>query len=144
RIVATSVKGEVLHCQGELEAALATMQQTDEMARHYNCCHYALWALLQQSEILLAQGFLQTAYDIQEKAFALIDEEGLEQLPMHEFLLRIRAQLLWSWARLDEAEATARKGLEVLANFQPQQQLQCLAMLAKCALARGDIDNARR
>ncbi|URQ61066.1 HTH-type transcriptional regulator MalT [Pantoea alhagi] len=144
RIVATSVKGEVLHCQGQLEAALATMQQTDEMARHYNSCHYALWALLQQSEILLAQGFLQTAYDIQEKAFALINEEGLEQLPMHEFLLRIRSQLLWSWARLDEAEATARKGLEVLANFQPQQQLQCLAMLAKCALARGDLDNARR
>ncbi|MFD1800818.1 HTH-type transcriptional regulator MalT [Mixta tenebrionis] len=144
RIVATSVKGEVLHCQGELEAALTVMQQTEEMAHHYNSCHYALWALLQQSEILLAQGFLQTAWDIQEKAFALINEEGLEQLPMHEFLLRIRSQLLWSWARLDEAEATARKGLAVLANFQPQQQLQCLAMLAKCALARGDLDNARR
>jgi LuxR family maltose regulon positive regulatory protein len=144
RIVATSVKGEVLHCQGALEAALTAMQQTEEMARHYNSCHYALWALLQQSEILLAQGFLQTAWDIQEKAFALINEEGLEQLPMHEFLLRIRSQLLWSWARLDEAEAIARKGLAVLANFQPQQQLQCLAMLAKCALARGDLDNARR
>ena len=27
-------------------------------------------------------------------------------------------------------------------NYQPQQQLQCLAMLAKCSLARGDLDNA--
>ncbi|QKJ85283.1 LuxR family transcriptional regulator [Paramixta manurensis] len=144
RIVATSVKGEVLHCQGQLEAALSMMQQTDRMARHYDICHYALWALLQQSEILLAQGFLQTAWETQEKAFTLINEEGLEQLPMHEFLLRIRAQLLWSWSHLDDAEAAARKGLRVLTNFQPQQQLQCLAMLAKCALARGDMDNARR
>ena len=24
---------------------------------------------------------------------------------MHEFLLRIRAQLLWAWSRLDEAKA---------------------------------------
>ena len=33
---------------------------------------------------------------------------------MHEFLVRIRAQLLWAWARLDEAEASARSGIEVL------------------------------
>ncbi|MCT6568493.1 hypothetical protein N4308_14885, partial [Staphylococcus aureus] len=64
------------------------------------------------------------------------------QLPMHEFLLRIRSQVLWSWSRLDEAEEAARKGIEILVNYQPQQQLQCLAMLAKCSLARGDLDNA--
>ncbi|VFT66999.1 regulatory protein [Escherichia coli] len=46
---------------------------------------------------------------------------------MHEFLVRIRAQLLWAWARLDEAEASARSGIEVLSSYQPQQQLQCLA-----------------
>lgn len=61
---------------------------------------------------------------------------------MHEFLLRIRAQILWSWSRLDEAEDAARAGLKILANYQPQQQLQCIAMLAKCSLARGDLDNA--
>lgn len=62
---------------------------------------------------------------------------------MHEFLVRIRAQLLWAWARLDEAEASARSGIEVLSSYQPQQQLQCLAMLIQCSLARGDLDNAR-
>jgi len=139
RIVATSVRGEVLHSQ-----ALAMMQQTAQMARQQGVCHYALWALLQQSEILIAQGYLQTAWDTQEQAFRLIAEEGLEQLPMHEFLLRIRAQLLLSWANLDEAEKSARAGLKVLENFHPQQQLQCLSVLAKCALARGDLDNARR
>jgi LuxR family maltose regulon positive regulatory protein len=144
RIVATSVKGEVLHCHGRLDEAMQMMMQTDQMARQHDICHYALWALLQQSEILLAQGYLQSAFDTQEKAFQLVHDEGLTQLPMHEFLLRIRAQLLWSWAQLDQAEVAARQGLLVLENFHPQQQLQCLAMLAKCALARGDLDNARR
>ncbi|MBD4006603.1 HTH-type transcriptional regulator MalT, partial [Xanthomonas citri pv. citri] len=85
----------------------------------------------------------QTAWETQEKAFQLINEQHLEQLPMHEFLVRIRAQLLWAWARLDEAEASARSGIEVLSSYQPQQQLQCLAMLIQCSLARGDLDNAR-
>lgn len=142
RIVATSVTGEVHHCKGELSLALPMMQQTEQMARRHEAHHYALWALLQQSEILIAQGFLQAAYETQDKAFELIHEQHLEQLPMHEFLLRIRSQVLWSWSRLDEAEEAARKGIEILVNYQPQQQLQCLAMLAKCSLARGDLDNA--
>ncbi|CNE46603.1 transcriptional regulator MalT [Yersinia enterocolitica] len=142
RIVATSVTGEVHHCKGELSRALPMMQQTEQMARRHEAYHYALWALLQQSEILIAQGFLQAAYETQDKAFDLIHEQHLEPLPMHEFLLRIRSQVLWSWSRLDEAEEAARKGIEILVNYQPQQQLQCLAMLAKCSLARGDLDNA--
>jgi len=143
RIVATSVHGEVLHCKGDLTRSLALMQQTEQMARHHDVWHYALWSLIQQSEILFAQGFLQAAWEIQEKAFQLIKEQHLEQLPMHEFLVRIRAQLLWAWARLDEAEASARSGIELLSTFQPQQQLQCLALQVQCSLARGDLDNAR-
>lgn len=144
RIVATSVTGEIQHCKGDLSRALPLMQQTEQIARRHEAYHYALWALLQQSEILIAQGFSQAAYETQDKAFELVHEQHLEQLPMHEFLLRLRSQLLWSWARLDDAESAAREGLEVLANFQPQQQLQCLAMLAKCSLARGHLDNANR
>ena len=62
---------------------------------------------------------------------------------MHEFLLRIRSQLLWAWARLDEAETSARNGMNVLSSYQPQQQLQCLTLMVQCSLARGDLDNAR-
>ncbi len=144
RIVAMSVTGEVAHCKGRLAYALSMMQQTEQMARQRGVCHYALWALLQQSEILIAQGYLQAAYEIQDKAFELVGEQHLEQLPMHEFLLRLRAQLLWSWARLDEAEQAANAGVKVLVNAEPSQQLQCVALLAKIALARGDFDNARR
>ncbi|EJG2386375.1 HTH-type transcriptional regulator MalT [Kluyvera ascorbata] len=143
RIVATSVHGEVLHCKGLLSQSIAVMQQTEQMARRHDIWHYALWSLIQQSEILFAQGFLQAAWECQEKGFQLIHEQHLEQLPMHEFLLRIRAQLLWAWARLDEAETAARTGIEVLSGFQPQQQLQCLTLQVQCSLARGDLDNAR-
>ena len=136
--MATSVRGEVLHCKGEFTRSLALMQQTEQLARQHDVWHYSLWSLIKQSEILFAQGFLQTAWETQEKAFQLINEQHLEQLPMHEFLVRIRAQLLWAWARLDEAEASARSGIEVLSSYQPQQQLQCLAMLIQCSLARGD------
>ena len=143
RIVATSVHGEVLHCKGLLSQSIAVMQQTEQMARRHDIWHYALWSLIQQSEILFAQGFLQAAWECQEKGFQLIRDQHLEQLPMHEFLLRIRAQLLWAWARLDEAETAARTGIEVLSGFQPQQQLQCLTLQVQCSLARGDLDNAR-
>ncbi|KNC11055.1 transcriptional regulator MalT [Klebsiella sp. RIT-PI-d] len=143
RIVATSVHGEVLHCKGLLTESLSVMQQTEQMARRHDVWHYALWSMIQQSEILFAQGFLQAAWETQEKAFQLIHDHHLEQLPMHEFLLRIRAQLLWAWGRLDEAENAARRGMTVLSTYQPQQQLQCLALLVQCSLARGDLDNAR-
>lgn len=56
RIVATSVVGEVNHVLGHLSRALSMMQQTEKLARQYQVYHQALWALLQQSEILLAQG----------------------------------------------------------------------------------------
>jgi LuxR family maltose regulon positive regulatory protein len=105
----------VLHCKGDLTRSLSLMQQTEQMARRHDVWHYALWSLIQQSEILFAQGFLQAAWETQEKAFQLIREQHLEQLPMHEFLLRIRAQLLWAWARLDEAEScgSPRRGRAV-------------------------------
>ena len=35
------------------------------------------------------------------------------------------------------------KRQEVLASYQPQQQLQCLALLVQSSLARGNLDNAR-
>jgi LuxR family maltose regulon positive regulatory protein len=142
RIVATSVIGEVHHYLGQLSSALPMMQRTEQMARRHGTYHYTLWALLQQSEILIAQGFLQAAYEVQDKALELVQAQHLEQLPLHEFLLRVRAQVLWSWYRLDEAESCARQGLQVLTGYEQKQQLQCVAMLAKVSLARGDIDNA--
>ncbi|MCL2895262.1 HTH-type transcriptional regulator MalT [Brenneria tiliae] len=143
RIVATSVRGEVLHCKGDLPQALTLMRQIEQDARRYNVWHYALWSMIQQSEILFSQGVPQMAWETQERGFQLIREQHLGQLPLHEFLLRVRAQLLWAWSRLDEADRMARQGMDLLAASHPRQQLQCLALIIQCSLARGDLDNAR-
>ncbi|MEF1183748.1 HTH-type transcriptional regulator MalT, partial [Vibrio sinaloensis] len=119
RIVATSVVGEVNHVLGHLSRALPMMQQTEKLARQYQVYHQALWAMLQQSEILIAQGYVQAAYEVQDNAFKLIEEQQLQQVPLHEFLLRVRAQILWCWNRLDEAEECAYKGLDILGNHSP-------------------------
>lgn len=144
RIVATSVIGEVNHVLGHLDRALPMMQQTEKLARQYQVHHQALWAMLQQSEILIAQGYAQAAYEVQDNAFKLIEDQQLQQLPLHEFLLRIRAQLLWSWHRLDEAEQCAQKGLHVLENQPPSQHLHSYSTLARIAIARGELDKAAK
>ncbi|WP_406734859.1 HTH-type transcriptional regulator MalT [Vibrio scophthalmi] len=144
RIVATSVIGEVNHVLGHLDRALPMMQQTEKLARQYQVHHHALWAMLQQSEILIAQGYAQAAYDVQENAFKLIEDQQLQQLPLHEFLLRIRSQLLWSWHRLDEAEFCAYEGLRVLENQPAKDHLHCYSMLARIAIGRGELDKAAK
>lgn len=144
RIVATSIVGEVNHVMGQLDRALPLMQQTEKLARQYQLFHQALWALLQQSEILLAQGFVQAAYEVQDSAFKLIEEQKLQQLPLHEFLLRSRAQILWCWNRLDEAEECAYKGIDVLGNIDPSKHLHCYSMLARIAIGRGELDKGAR
>ncbi|MGF1688171.1 HTH-type transcriptional regulator MalT [Photobacterium japonica] len=144
RIVATSVVGEVHHCLGNLSRALPMMQQTEKMARQYHVYHQALWALLQQSEILLAQGYVQSAYELLEQAFKLVKEQHLQQVPLHEFLLRLRAQILWCWNRLDEAEEAAQKSLDVLAPYDETKLLHAYSMLARIAITRGEQDKAAR
>ncbi|UJF17501.1 HTH-type transcriptional regulator MalT [Vibrio sp. SS-MA-C1-2] len=144
RIVATSIVGEVHHVLGHLSRALPMMQQTEKIARQHKTHQQALWAILQQSEILIAQGQLQAAYELQENAFKLIKDQHLQQVPLYEFLLRIRANILWSWYRLDEAEDCIHEGLAVLANSTDANSLHCYAMLARIALSRGEIDKASR
>ncbi len=142
RIVATSVVGEVNHVLGHLSRALPMMQQTEKLARQYQVYHQALWAMLQQSEILIAQGYVQAAYEVQDNAFKLIEEQQLQQVPLHEFLLRVRAQILWCWNRLDEAEECAYKGLDVLGRHSPSKHLHSYSMLARIAVGRGELDKA--
>ncbi|EGA69032.1 transcriptional regulator MalT [Vibrio sinaloensis DSM 21326] len=142
RIVATSVVGEVNHVLGHLSRALPMMQQTEKLARQYQVYHQALWAMLQQSEILIAQGYVQAAFEVQDNAFKLIEEQQLQQVPLHEFLLRIRAQILWCWNRLDEAEECAYKGLDILGHHSPSKHLHSYSMLARIAIGRGELDKA--
>ncbi|WP_274879208.1 HTH-type transcriptional regulator MalT [Vibrio harveyi] len=142
RIVATSVVGEVNHVLGKLDRALPMMQQTEKLARQYQVYHQALWAILQQSEIMIAQGYVQAAFGLQDSGFRLIEDQQLQHVPLHEFLLRIRAQVLWCWNRLDEAEECSYKGLQILENHSPSKHLHSYSMLARIAIGRGELDKA--
>ncbi len=142
QIVATSIIGEALHCHGNLTAALNMLQSVEKTARYYHTYHNILWSMLQQSEILMAQGFLQAAYDLLDKAGLFVKENHLQKVPMYEFLLRLKGRILWEWYNLDKAEAMANAGMEVL--HKAEDKLQCLALLSKISLVRGDLDNASR
>lgn len=144
RIVATSVVGEVNHVMGNLSRALPMMQQTEKLARQYQVYHQALWAILQQSEILIAQGYVQAAFELQDSAFKLIEDHQLQHVPLHEFLLRVRAQVFWCWNRLDEAEECCYKGLEILRHHSPSKHLHSYSMLARIAIGRGELDKAAK
>lgn len=141
-IVATAVIGEAQHCRGQLNQALKMLREAEKLAQQNQAYHHILWSLLQQAEILQAQGFLQTAYDILDKATLLVKKQHLQKLPMYEFLLRLKGHILWEWYSLDKAEAMAEAGLEVLAN--EPDKLQCLSLLAKISITRGNLDNADR
>ncbi|OOF43742.1 transcriptional regulator MalT [Rodentibacter rarus] len=142
KIVATSVIGEAYHCQGNFTDALEMLQKAEKMAWKYHTPHNILWALLQQSEIFIAQGFTQAGYDILDKASAFVKEYHLQKVPMYEFLLRLKGQILWDWYNLDKAEAMANAGIKVLNK--DEERLQCLALLCKISIVRGDLDNASR
>ncbi|MDN3558205.1 HTH-type transcriptional regulator MalT [Halomonas maura] len=152
-LAATPVSAGAILCesrfvQGHLEESLTRIQAVEQHARHIGDDQLMLWALCHHSETLVAQGRLQAAFDIQERAFAHIEHCGLDRLPVAEFLYRIRSQLLWEWHRLDEAEQAALAGIAVLDNQGEHWTLQCHVGLAKVALARGDqaqcADHVRR
>lgn len=139
RVVAMSVIGEAQHCRGQLKSALTTMQQVEKIAISKKTRHHWLWSKLQQAEILLAQGCWQAAYDLLN---ALVpDAESLQAIPMYEFFYRLKGQILCEWYQLEKAEAMANQGMAIVKEH---EKAQCLTLLAKISLIRGDLDNAQR
>ncbi|MGB2078241.1 MAG: HTH-type transcriptional regulator MalT [Vibrio sp.] len=144
KIVATSIIGEVQHCRGQLNSALSMMQQTEKMARQHHEYHQALWSIIQQGEILLAQGYIQASYDIIQHGFDLVQAQHLQHIPLHEFLLRLNAQILWCWSRFDEAQANIEQGCQLLDAFDDTKKLHAFGWMAKIALSKGELDKAGR
>ncbi|MEQ9546664.1 MAG: HTH-type transcriptional regulator MalT [Marinobacter sp.] len=137
RVAAASVIGEALFVQGQLGEALARMQDTEHLARTHHAHQNVLWALCQQSEISVAMGLLQKAYNIQERAFQYAEENHLNHLPILEFLFRIRSQIMWEWHHLESAERCALQGIEILEAQGERWYVQSHTSLAKVAHARG-------
>lgn len=136
RLIATSVLGEVHHVQGSLNQALSLMQQTERYARQHQFNHQVLWALIQQIEIYIALGNTQTAYDLQTRAFEFVSKHAMQHLPLYDFLIRLRAQLLCDWLRLDEAELIITQRLTELDSISEHSHLP--AILSRIAFLKGN------
>jgi len=147
-ISAAAILAEAWFVQGRLHDSLERLRAIEGEAAPVGDDQLLLHTLCQQSEALVAQGRLQSAYDVQERAFAHIERCGQEHLPVAEFLYRIRSQLLWEWHRLDESEQAALSGIAVLDTRGERWTLQCHICLANVAQARGDqaqcADHIRR
>ncbi len=137
KVAAHSVIGEALFVQGQLRDALSRMQEAEQLARSQDAHQSVIWALCQQSEIHVAMGLLQMAYNVQERAFQYADEHQLNNLPILEFLFRIRSQIMWEWHHLENAERCALHGIEILEAQRERWYVQSYISLAKVAQARG-------
>ncbi|MBY4677233.1 HTH-type transcriptional regulator MalT [Marinobacterium arenosum] len=137
RTTALSVLGEAAFVQGRLDDAYQRMQQTEQLARSHDASKLVLWTLSQQSEISMARGYLQQAYNLQEKALNYAEENRLPPSPLMEFIHRVRGQILWEWHNLEAVEKCALKGIETLEGHGERWNLQCYTLLAKVALGQG-------
>lgn len=138
RIAALSALGEAQFCQGKLTKAQQLMETVEELAQQRQASQIVLWTLCQQSEISVAQGYLQKAYRIQDKAIQYANEHQVAHLPTMEFIHRARAQVLWEWHNLAAAEKSALEGINRLTQQDKKWSMQCYVLLAKVALAQGD------
>jgi len=137
RVVAMSVLAEAHFVQGDLPQAQRQHEETERRAREIHASQPALWSMGQLSEIAIAQGLLQKAYSVQERALRYIEQEQLTAMPVMEFILRVRGQVLWEWHHLDAAEQCALQGIQILEGLGDRWLLQCYALLAGIAHARG-------
>jgi LuxR family maltose regulon positive regulatory protein len=110
RVAAMSVLAEVHFVQGELQQAQQQHEETVRRAQQIDATHPVLWCLGQLSEIAIAQGHLQKAYNLQERALQYIEQEQLPVTPIMEFIHRVRGQVLLEWHHLDAVEQCALQG----------------------------------
>ncbi|SDH62432.1 LuxR family transcriptional regulator, maltose regulon positive regulatory protein [Pseudomonas benzenivorans] len=137
KVVAMSVLAEAHFVQGDLLKAQQQHEETVRRAQQINASHPVLWSLGQLSEIAIAQGHLQKAYNLQERALQYIEQEKLPVTPIMEFIHRVRGQVLLEWHHLDAVEQCALQGLEILDTVGDHWFLQCYVLLARVAHARG-------
>lgn len=137
KVAALSALAEAHFVQGALLPAQQQYEEAERRGREIHASHQVFWSLGQLSEIAIAQGHLQKAYNLQERALQYIEQERLLATPIMEFIHRVRGQVLLEWHHLDAAEQTALQGLEILDALGDHWFLQCYVLLARVAHARG-------
>ncbi|MFI2812997.1 MULTISPECIES: HTH-type transcriptional regulator MalT [Microbulbifer] len=142
RIAALLVVGETGFCLGALDDAIDHMREVEALALAENDHPSAAWAICQQTEIAIAQGLLKKAAALQERAQRLVEEHHLVGLPISEFICRLGGQLEWEDCRLEDAAASARRGMQINRKAGERWLLQEYSLLLKVAQARGERDES--
>ncbi|MBB3062564.1 HTH-type transcriptional regulator MalT [Microbulbifer rhizosphaerae] len=142
RTAALLVTGETSFCLGELDRAIAYMQEVEALASAEGDYPSAVWATCQQTEIAIAQGLLKKAAALQERAHRLVQEHHLSGLPISEFICRLRGQLQWERGELDAAARSARHGMQINRKVGERWLLPEYTLLLKVAQARGEKDES--
>ncbi|KRW67483.1 transcriptional regulator [Pseudomonas sp. TTU2014-096BSC] len=137
RVAALSGLAEAHFVQGLLPQAQKQYEEAERRAREIRASHLVVWNLCQLSEIAIAQGYLQKAYSLQERAIQYVEQAELQATPIMEFIYRVRGQVLLEWHHLDAAEQCALQGIQILEDVGDRWFLQCYALLAGIAHARG-------
>src|SRR5690606_33117611 len=137
RVAALSGLAEAHFVQGLLPQAQKQYEEAERRAREIRASHLVVWNLCQLSEIAIAQGYLQKAYSLQERAIQYVEQAELQATPIMEFIYRVRGQVLLEWHHLDAAERCALRGSAMLEAVGDRWFLQCYALLAGIAHARG-------
>lgn len=143
RIVVTSIIGEVHHVLGKLDQATSIMQETELLAKKFMHYHQALWAMIQQAEILKARGELEGAKERIKRIEAFVLEKQLQLIPLYKFLLHLKSELYWLTHQYDKAAQYAQEGRDALAHYDESQSLQCYSMLGLIAFSRQDKEKVQ-
>lgn len=143
RIVVTSIIGEVHHVMGKLDQATSIMQEIELLAKKFMHYHQALWAMIQQAEILKARGELEGAKERIKRIEAFVLDKQLQLIPLYKFLLHLKSEMYWLTHQYDKAAQYAQQGRDTLAHYDDSQSLQCYGMLGLIAFSRQDKEQVQ-
>lgn len=144
RIMALTAAAGASFGLGDLELAQIHMAEAEQLARSYNANHVVIYTLCLQSDIAAAQGYLQKAFKVQERALQFARQHRLQSLSEMEFVYRIRGQILWEWHRIDESEQAVQEAEAIARPLGKHWLLQVYSLRLKLQQARGQVEQCAR
>jgi class 3 adenylate cyclase/tetratricopeptide (TPR) repeat protein len=134
--------GQLAKVRGDFSGALAHFRRAAELARERHDTEVLGWALSFQSDALLLADDVRGALRIAQEALDLA--ERLESPLSVAFASVQLAGALLESGDVEAALATAQRAIECAARAARTVEPDALAIVARCRLARGEADLARR
>jgi DNA-binding SARP family transcriptional activator len=134
--------GAFLHlCQGELDAADATMQQSYEHLEPDALSTAAFFTFPLDGRLRLARGEAEAALAVGERLLAYLQQTGIQ--PFHSDALYIQGRALWALDRAGEAQTALAAAQQEAERLRARRILwEILAAQAEMAAAQGETETA--